>query len=201
MHLSKFYPIFPSVDWIKRLVPLGIKTVQLRIKDEPKDVISGQIAEAIQICQDHNCQLIINDYWQEAIKAKASFLHLGQEDLASLSAEDLKLIYQAGIKLGISTHSTEELDTAMTFEPDYIALGPIWETTLKKMKWQPQGLTKIKTWKTMCNKPLVAIGGITLERAPSVYEKGADSIAVVTDIIMNGRPEERVKHWLELSEA
>ena len=201
MQLSRFYPIFPSVEWISRLVPLGIKTVQLRIKDQAKDEISRQISEAIDVCQTNECQLIINDYWKEALSAGASHIHIGQEDLAALSAEELDQIKEAGISLGISTHSTMELYTAIAFEPDYIALGPIWETTLKKMKWQPQGLDRIQAWKTMCNKPLVAIGGITAERAPVVFERGADSIAVVSDIIMNDNPEQRVTQWLELSEA
>ncbi len=201
MQLSKFYPILPSSEWVSRLVPLGIKTVQIRIKEQPEDEIARQISEAIDVCGVHDCQLIINDYWDIALKAGASHIHIGQEDLAALTAEDLEQIREAGISLGISTHSTMELYTAIAFEPGYIALGPIWETTLKKMKWQPQGLDKIQAWKTMCSKPLVAIGGITLERAPSVFERGADSIAVVSDIIMNDNPEQRVSQWLELGQT
>ncbi len=196
--LDKFYPIFPDVSWIKRLVPVGIKTVQLRIKDQPLDKIERQIAEALEVCAHHNCDLIVNDHWKTALKVSALHLHLGQEDIAALTAEEVAQIKDAGLSLGLSTHSTEELDTALSYQPDYVALGPVWETTLKKMKWQPQGLEKLKHWKTLSNLPLVAIGGITLERAPKVFEAGADSIAVVSDIIMNDSPEKRVEAWLEL---
>ena len=198
LKLDKFYPIFPDVSWIKRLVPLGIKTVQLRIKDQNDDVIERQIYEALEICDTHNCQLIVNDYWHIALKTKAHHLHLGQEDIDALSPANLDTLNSSGLSLGLSTHSTDELDTALRFKPDYVALGPVWETTLKKMKWQPQGLDKLKRWKEISDKPLVAIGGITLERAPSVFDTGADSIAVVSDIIMNANPEGRVRAWLNL---
>ena len=107
-------------------------------------------------------------------------------------------IRQAGIRLGVSTHTTEELDVALAAKPDYVALGPIYETKLKKMRYSPQGLEKIAVWKDRISCPLIAIGGITLERAPSVFAAGADSIAVVTNIVMNDDPETRVSEWLEL---
>lgn len=199
LSLAKFYPIFPDVSWIKRLVPLGIKTVQLRIKDQPDKVIAEQIEQALDICAQHECQLIVNDYWQAALAAKAEHLHLGQEDIAALSPEELEQIKQAGVSLGVSTHSLEELETALSYQPDYVALGPVWETTLKKMEWDPQGVEKLAHWKNISDLPLVAIGGITLERAPSVFAQGADSIAVVSDITVNPDPESRVAAWLKLT--
>jgi thiamine-phosphate pyrophosphorylase len=148
------------------------------------------------ICAGHGCQLIVNDYWREAIDLGAEFVHLGQEDLA---AADLPAIRRAGIKLGISTHTREELAIALEVEPDHVALGPIYETTLKAMKYPPQGLDRIGEWKRLITCPLVAIGGITLERAPAVFQAGADSIAVVTDIVRNPDPEQRVSDWLAAS--
>lgn len=191
--LDTFYPIVPDVTWLERLVPLGVKTIQLRIKNtDPKD-IQNQIKQSLTLCKHHNCQLIVNDYWQEAIALGADYIHLGQEDLA---VADLPAIRQAGIKIGLSTHNHEELSIALKAYPDYIALGPIYETKLKKMKWAPQGLARIGEWKSLIPCPLVAIGGITLSSAPGVLDAGADAIAVVTDIITHPQPETHVQNWL-----
>ncbi len=194
--LHPFYPVVPDIGWLTRLVPLGVKTIQLRLKDEPLIEVKRQIEQAIILCDRHNCTLIINDYWREAIELGASFIHLGQEDLA---VADLAKIRNAGLKLGLSTHSHEELDIALAAKPDYVALGPVWETSLKKMKWQPQGLERLKDWAQKSPVPVIAIGGITLERAPQTYATGAASIAVVTDVVFHENPEQRVKDWLEFA--
>lgn len=190
-----FYPIVPDVAWLERLVPLGIKTVQLRLKDLPAADVQGQIAEAIVICSAHDCDLIVNDHWQAAIAAGAKFIHLGQEDLA---AADLHMIRSAGLQVGISTHSEQELETALAAEPYYVALGPIYETKLKAMHWAPQGLDRLAAWKRRIGAlPLVAIGGITPERAGGVVAAGADSVAVITDVLTAPHPEARVSLWLD----
>jgi thiamine-phosphate pyrophosphorylase len=194
--LHRFYPIVPDAAWLQRIVPFGVKTLQLRIKDADADRVRAEISRSMAICAGHGCQLIVNDYWREAIDLGAEFVHLGQEDLA---AADLPAIRRAGIKLGISTHTREELAIALEVEPDHVALGPIYETTLKAMKYPPQGLDRIGEWKRLITCPLVAIGGITLERAPAVFQAGADSIAVVTDIVRNPDPEQRVSDWLAAS--
>ena len=191
--LDPFYPILPDTDWLKRLLPLGLKLVQLRIKDEPPETVRAEIETSIQLCRAHDCQLVVNDYWREAIEAGADFVHLGQEDLASA---DLASIRRAGMKLGISTHSKRELATALKAEPDYVALGPIYETKLKQMPWPPQGLARVAEWRNKVGRPLVAIGGITLETVASVLEAGASSAAVITDIVTNLNPEERTRSWI-----
>ncbi len=193
--LHAFYPVLPDLGWLERLVPLGVKTVQLRLKDAETSEINRQIAASLELCAKHECQLIVNDYWREAIALGADYIHLGQEDLA---AADLEAIKAAGLKLGISTHSHEELEIALKAKPDYVALGPVYETKLKKMKWAPQGLDRVTEWKSLLSCPLVAIAGITVERAPNVLAAGADSLAVVTDIIAHPSPESRVAEWLEV---
>jgi thiamine-phosphate pyrophosphorylase len=190
-----FYPLVPDIDWLKRLVPLGIQTVQLRIKDAPQDEVRRQIVEGLSVCRAHGCDLIVNDYWKAAIDAGATYLHLGQEDLA---AADLPAIKKAGLHVGISTHSEEELETALAADPYYVALGPIYETKLKAMKWAPQGVERITAWKRRIGTlPLVAIGGITPDRAGGVMAAGADSIAVITDFMTAPHPEARVSLWLD----
>ncbi len=194
IHLDPFYPIVPDSKWLARLLPLGIRLVQLRVKDQPQDIVRAEIEAAMALCSDYRCELVINDYWREAIDAGASFVHLGQEDLA---AADLRAIRQANLKIGVSTHNLEELGRALAVEADYVALGPIYATTLKAMPWAPQGLTRLAEWRALVNCPLVAIGGITAARAPIVLAAGADSVAVITDIVTSQHPESRVQNWIE----
>ena len=195
MKLDPFYLIVDSADWIERLIPIGVKLVQLRMKDVSEDILRENIKRSKAICEKFGCQLIINDYWQIAIEEKCDFIHLGQEDLADA---DLASIQKAGLKLGVSTHDSAELDKALAVKPDYVALGPVYETILKKMKWQPQGVEKVTRWKSLVGDlPLVAIGGLTPDRAQGVLQAGADSAAVVTDIKLNENPENRVNEWIK----
>lgn len=189
-----FYPILPDADWIARLVPLGIGVVQLRFKSTDAGAIRQQIARSLAICAAHGCDLVVNDHWREAIAAGASHIHLGQEDLADA---DVAGIRAAGVRLDISTHTRNELDIALAAKPHSIALGPIYPTSGKDVGHAPQGLEQIAVWRHLVGaKPLIAIGGITLERAPAVFVAGADQIAVITDVTGHECPERRVTEWL-----
>jgi thiamine-phosphate pyrophosphorylase len=140
---------------------------------------------------------VVNDYWRVAIDLKAQHLHLGQEDLAEA---DVAAIRKAGITLGLSTHDEDELETALSAKPDYVALGPIFFTTLKSMRFAPQGIPKISVWKKRIGTlPLVAIGGIKFEQAAEIFAAGADSIAVVSDVTQHADPDARVHQWLGAS--
>lgn len=194
--LHPFYPIFDRAEWLIRLLPLGIKLVQLRVKDEPPEVIRAEIRAAKGLCGEHGCTLVVNDYWQMAIAEGCEWVHLGQEDL---DTADLDALRAAGIKLGISTHDEAELDRALACKPDYIALGPIYPTILKKMKWDQQGLEKLTEWKARIGDiPLIAIGGMTPDRAPGALLAGADVVSAVTDITLNPDPEAQVRTWLRV---
>jgi thiamine-phosphate pyrophosphorylase len=192
--LDVFYPIVPDAEWLARLVPLGVRTVQLRLKDAPHGEIRRQIAASLAVTREHNCELIVNDHWREAIEEGATWVHLGQEDLAGA---DLAALKAARVRLGISTHSEEELAIALKAEPAYVALGPVYATKLKAMKWAPQGLERVREWRARIgDKPLVAIGGITPQRALQVVAAGAQSVAVITDYMTAQDPAERVREWL-----
>ena len=194
--LDVFYPIVPNLEWLARIVPLGVQTIQLRLKDASETEVRKQIFASIEIAHEYDCQLIINDYWVQAIDIGADYIHLGQEDLADA---DLSAIKGAGLKLGISSHDPDELEIALAAEPDYVALGPVFETKLKKMKWAPQGLDRVAQWKHRVGcLPLVAIGGITPARAPDVLAAGADAVSVITDFLTHPEPEMRVREWLAL---
>lgn len=197
MKLDPFYLIVDRASWLPRLLPQGVKLVQLRAKDMEEAELRREIAEAKAMCARHGAQLVVNDYWRLAIDLGCDFIHLGQEDLAEA---DLPAIRRAGMRLGVSTHDEAELDTALSVKPDYVALGPVYPTILKAMKWAPQGLERVGGWKKRVGDlPLVGIGGINLDRARGVLDAGADSISVVTDVLLNENPEARARAFVELT--
>jgi len=195
--LEPFYPIVDSAAWVGRLVGVGAKFIQLRIKDATEEHLRGEMHHAMTICRRSGAELVVNDHWEFAIDAGADWIHLGQDDL---DEADVDAIRASSIRLGISTHNLEELDRALTFDPDYVALGPIFPTILKAMPFAPQGLERIGEWKKVIGeRPLVAIGGLNIERAEQCLAHGADSVAVVTDITLNADPEGRAEQWLAMA--
>ena len=194
---DRFYPVVDSVAWVARLALLGAGTIQLRAKNFDDAEALQAVTDALEMTRGTPAKLVVNDYWRAAIVAGAKHLHLGQEDLAGA---DLAAIREAGLTLGISTHDDDELDTALRAKPDYIALGPIFPTTLKSMRFAPQGIAKVTEWKKRIGDiPLVAIGGIKLEQASAIFAAGADSIAVVSDVTQNTDPDARVRAWLGIN--
>jgi len=192
---DRFYPVVDSLVWVKRLTALGVGTVQLRAKNLAQADAVALVRDALALTRGTATRLVVNDYWRAAIEAKAEHLHLGQEDLAEA---DVPAIRAAGLTLGVSTHDDAELEVALRVAPDYVALGPIFFTTLKAMRFAPQGVPKISEWKKRVGTiPLVAIGGIKLEHAEEIFAAGADSIAVVSDVTQNPDPDARVRAWLD----
>jgi len=179
------YPVIDSLYWLKRLLPLGLKIIQLRIKNVSEEELEQIIISAVELAKDYETRLFINDYWQLAIKHGAYGVHIGQEDLQDA---DLVVIQQAGVRLGISTHGCYEFLLAQQLQPSYLAIGAIFPTKTKDMTGQIQGLDNLKQVLSLRpeNKalqiPVVAIGGINLERAVQVAATGVESIAVVTAI-------------------
>ena len=195
---DRFYAVIDSLTWLKRLTTLGVGTVQLRAKNLDDADALALVREALAVTRGTKTQLVVNDYWRAAIDAKAEHLHLGQEDLVDA---DVGAIRGAGLTLGLSTHDDAELDTALKHQPDYVALGPIFPTTLKAMRFGPQGVPRVAEWKRRVGKtPLVAIGGIKLEQAAEIFAAGADSIAVVSDVTQNPDPDARVRAWLKATQ-
>jgi thiamine-phosphate pyrophosphorylase len=194
MSLARVYPIVDSAAWISRLAALGVRLVQLRVKERSDAEVRTEVCRARALCAVAGVQLVVNDYWQIALEEHCDFVHLGQGDLAQA---DLAALRRAGIRIGISTHDHAELERALGAQPDYVALGPIYPTLLKVMPWQPQGLERIGEWKRRIGAiPLVAIGGLTVERLAGVFAAGADVAAVVTDIVRNLDPDARTRAWL-----
>ena len=192
-----FYPIVDRLEWMKRLLPLGVKTIQLRIKDMDQALLEREIAGAAALAKAHDVRLFVNDHWELALKYGAYGVHLGQEDLQSA---DLHRLAHAGTRLGVSTHCYGEVARALALQPSYMAIGPIFPTDTKVMRFGPQGLAALQRWRVSLPYPLVAIGGIKLDRAAEVLAAGADSIAVITAISEAEDPEAETRRWLALFE-
>lgn len=195
------YPVVDSYEWIEKLLKLGIKTLQLRIKDPDAPQLEAAIKKSIQLAEQYSAQLFINDHWQLAIKHSACGVHLGQEDLTEAN---LHAIQQAGLRLGISTHSYTELLIAQAYTPSYIALGHIFPTQTKAMPSKPQGLERLRRYVALLaptNIPTVAIGGISLDRVAAVKATGINGIAVVSAITAANDVEQAVHQLLTAMDA
>ncbi|WP_370981360.1 thiamine phosphate synthase [Agaribacterium sp. ZY112] len=192
------YPVIERTQWLKRLLPLGITTAQLRVKDLEGEALEAEIKEAIALGHKYKCRLFINDYWQLAIKHGAYGVHLGQEDL---DEADIHAIRKAGLRLGTSTHCHYEVARAHHYKPSYIAVGPVYPTTSKDMPWIPHGPAGFSYWRTCLDYPLVAIGGINAKRIQPMLEAGADSIAMITAITLAAAPEATASVYKEQIDA
>ena len=200
MTLERFYPIVDSADWARRLVGVGARLIQLRIKDKDEAAVAAEARAALAVCRAAGAMLVVNDHWRVAIEVGAPWVHLGQGDLDE--GADVGAIRRAGLKLGISTHDDAELARALALQPDYVALGPIYPTILKAMAFAPQGLARIGEWKQRVGAlPLVAIGGLNVERGKACLAAGADVVSVVTDITLNADPEARARQWIAATRA
>jgi thiamine-phosphate pyrophosphorylase len=193
------YPVVDSVAWIERLLKAGVRTIQLRIKDKREADVEDDVIAAIALGRQHHARLFINDYWQLAIKHQAYGVHLGQEDLETT---DLSAIRNAGLRLGVSTHDDMEIDVALAARPSYVALGHVFPTQTKQMPSAPQGLEQLaRHISRLQDYPTVAIGGISLERAPAVLGTGVGSIAVVSAITQTADWQQATAQLLEMAGA
>ncbi|ELY2736050.1 thiamine phosphate synthase [Cronobacter dublinensis] len=191
------YPVVDSVEWITRLLEAGVRTLQLRIKDKTDADVEADVRAAIDLGKRYHARLFINDYWRLAIKHQAYGVHLGQEDLQTA---DLNAIRAAGLRLGVSTHDDMEIDVALAVRPSYIALGHVFPTQTKQMPSAPQGLAQLAAHvQRLGDYPTVAIGGISLARAPAVLETGVGSIAVVSAITQAADWRAATQQLLELA--
>ena len=192
------YPVVDRTQWIQTLIPTGISTIQLRVKDLQGKALEEEIQRAIRVCQENNIRLFVNDYWSLAIRYGAYGVHLGQEDLADADIDQIK---QAGLRLGISTHCHYEVARAHSYRPSYIACGPVYHTTTKDMPWIPHDLAGLSYWKQVLDYPLVAIGGINDDRFDGVAAVNVDSIAMITAITLANDPVAIAKQFKHRFEA
>ena len=194
-----FYPVVSTSEWVERLLAWGVRTIQLRIKatDHSPAEIARQVRAAVEAGRAvPDAQVFINDHWELALAAGAYGVHLGQEDL---DTADINALRQAGVRLGLSTHTPAELARAHAVQPSYLAIGPIYPTTLKVMPYEPVGLERLKLWAPQAAPyPVVAIGGISLALMPGVMACGVDGVAVVSAVTLAADPQQAAQHGLKL---
>ena len=204
-----FYPVVPTAEWVERLLAWGVRTIQLRIKaaDHTPDEIAAQVRAAVAAgSKVPGAQVFINDHWQLALAENAYGVHLGQEDLTHAEGADIAALPElkrAGLRLGLSTHTPAELARAKAVQPSYLAIGPIYPTTLKVMPYEPVGLERLTTWAKSAALhpaiPVVAIGGISLARMPGVLACGVDGVAVVSAVTLASDPQQAALEGLALA--
>lgn len=202
------YACVDTAEWVRRLLALGVKDIQLRVKDRPMAEIDAEVGAAAAACREVGGRLWVNDYWALAVKHGAYGVHIGQEDLDALLLEQgkqtsspLAAVRDAGVRLGISTHTFEELGRAVALRPSYISLGPIYPTASKQVRFGPQGPVRIGQWRRLVDVPLVVIGGISRETAPACLDAGADGICVISALTNAADLEGAVRAWQALFEA
>ncbi len=187
------YPLVDSLAWVQRLLALGVRTIQLRIKDPHAPGLREETQTAINAARMAGCRLFINDYWELAIELGAYGVHLGQEDLDSA---DLDALIRAKVRLGTSNYSYAELARSNVTNPSYVALGPVFPSPSKAGLPDAWGVEGFARMAKLASRPVVAIGGITLEQANEVIQAGADGIAMISDVTEATDPDARVKGWL-----
>ena len=197
-----FYPVVPTADWVVRLLGWGVRTVQLRIKasEHTPAYIAHEVQAAVAAGrQVPGAQVFINDHWQLALAAGAYGVHLGQEDL---EIADIDALRAAGVRLGLSTHTPTELARAKAVQPSYLAIGPVYPTTLKVMPYEPVGLARLALWLPQAAPyPVVAIGGISLALMPGVLACGVDGVAVVSAVTLAADPHQAALDGLRLAKT
>jgi thiamine-phosphate pyrophosphorylase len=192
--LDPFYPIVDSAAWVGRLVGVGTRLIQLRIKDKDEATVARETREALAICRKAGATLVVNDDWRVAIKEGADWVHLGQQDI---DTADLAAIRRAGLKLGVSTSDEAELERGLKTDPDYVAFGPVFPTISKEQAVAPLGLAGLTKWRRLIGPlPLCAIGGIDLDRAKLCLAAGADIVSVISDVLFNADPDGRARQWI-----
>lgn len=181
------------LNWAELFLANGIRFFQVREKTLPPNLLLAQLTGIQRLCAAAEAALIVNDRLDLAMAVGAAGVHLGQEDLP---VRDARRIGGPDLILGISTHSEEEFLIAQDLDVDYVAVGPVFESPTKPGIRKPLGLDRIAALAARKRRPVVAIGGITPDRARSLWEIGVDSVAVISDITGAPDPAARIGEYL-----
>ena len=203
LKLGKVYPITASntlngldhAQLVEQYLQGGSRFLQVREPTLPDSLLYPQLLKIQSLCEPLEAQFLINDRVDLALAVRAHGVHLGQDDLPVRVARDL--LGEEAI-IGLSTHNRQQFLDAQAQDVDYIAMGPIFSTSTKEADYPPLGVEALGGLIADSRYPVVAIGGISLEKAPQVWMAGADSVAVISDIANSGDPAQRVSHYLSL---
>jgi thiamine-phosphate pyrophosphorylase len=173
----------------------GARLVQVRAKDVGSGAFLAMVREVLDDARACGALVVVNDRADIAALAGADGVHVGQEDLR---VTEVRRAFSALRVVGLSTHTMEQVDAAAGGEATYVAVGPVYGTGTKNTGYDAVGLELVRYARAVlgASRPLVAIGGVTLERAPGVLAAGASSVAVISDLLATGDPEARVRDYL-----
>lgn len=201
MNLPAFYPIVSSVTAAEILLEAGARILQYRNKNFFSRAAFEDAGRIAALCRKAGALFVVNDR-ADVAKLLGAGLHLGQDDLAP---SDARRILPAPAIIGFSTHNEQQLRVGDREPVDYLAIGPIFATGSKQNPDPVVGLDRLRSLRALTHKPLVAIGGITRERAPQVFAAGADSVAIIGDLYPDpctpAALRARAAEWVAISDA
>ncbi len=183
-----------EIDCALSLAEAGVRLLQYRNKSAPARQYLEWSRKLAEVLFPQGVSFFVNDRPDVAFLAGATGVHVGQDDL---DVEQARQVMGRDKLVGVSTHNLEQFERAAASSADYIALGPIFSTSSKANPDPVVGLDLLRKVRALTNKPVVAIGGITLERAASVIEAGADSVAVISGILGAADPSQRARQYIE----
>ncbi|NDQ58822.1 MAG: thiamine phosphate synthase [Acidipila sp.] len=185
-----------ALEWAERLAGAGVEIIQYRTKSVPSRDLYTACRELAHLSRNHSFRFVVNDRPDIAALVGAGGVHVGQQDL---DAEQARRICPPPCWVGVSTHTLQQVREADRTSVDYIAIGPIFPTKTKVEPDPVVGVDFVRHARGLTRKPLVAIGGITVERAEDVYLAGADSVAVASDLLASNDPVRRVGEYLAIA--
>jgi len=188
----------PAAETARKLIEAGVEVLQYRAKKVPAKEMLASSRELAEAARAGGARFFVNDRPDVAFLAEADGVHVGQDDLG---VEEARGVVGPDAWVGLSTHNIEQFEKALRSSADYIALGPIFATSSKASPDPVVGLGLLRRARRLTGRPIVAIGGITLERAAEVIEAGADSVAVIRDVLRAENPADRVRQYLRRLEA
>jgi thiamine-phosphate pyrophosphorylase len=188
----------PDTDCAQKLADTGVRLLQYRNKNASARELFETSKRLASLLVPQGVTFFVNDRADVAALAGASGVHVGQEDLG---VEGARSVIGAGKLVGISTHNLEQFERAAATSADYIAVGPVFATSTKSNPDPVVGTSLIRQVRSLTDKPIVAIGGITLDRAAEAIGVGADSVAVISDILLAPDPAKRARQFIERLEA
>jgi thiamine-phosphate pyrophosphorylase len=188
----------PEIECAEKLAAAGVRLLQYRNKQASARELFESSRRLSSLLIPQGVTFVVNDRADVAAAAEASGVHVGQEDLRPEAARS---VIGAGKLLGVSTHNLDQFKDAAATSADYIAVGPVFSTSTKANPDPVVGIEFIRRMRPLTGKPVVAIGGMTPERAVELIRAGADSVAVISDILLAPDPGKRARQYIELLEA
>src|SRR5712692_7703426 len=188
----------PETECAEKLAAAGVRLLQYRNKRASVRELFESSKRLSSLLIPRGVTFVVNDRADVATVAGASGVHIGQEDLG---VEAARAVLGSGKLVGVSTHNLEQFNQAAVTSADYIAVGPVFSTSTKANPDPVVGIDFIRRVRPLTQKPIVAIGGITLGRAADVIKAGADSVAVISDILLAPDTGKRARQYMDLLEA